>query len=416
MVDVTLAYPGVEIIDVSTPTTVVTPYGVCYMLVSANKGTPKKLTEIPTLDYFHQIFGDDSPSAKYVNSFFVNLLNSNVRLFVYRVNPNQGDPASNPNGGSTVSISPYSRGFSSAYGDGTQSANPSPLQPVLNDWLEAINTIDPSANPGGILIAPEAFETLNIASRNSIVAAFNSFCDLAKDSYWLSIADLSPFNKSLAEAITDALSYTSPDGSVSVYQPFYYNSLDVLLLPSAAMAAISLSIWSTGAYYTAPAGLEYTIKDCDRLGYAVSSKEYGTAHQNGINLIRYFVNNGFAPYDCITRSNAEEYIQIPSVVCFKIVAYLLKIELLTLVFQSLKGEADLITIAEATINRVLFSCWQAGYLVGRNITDAYEVNQVSADFPKPSNATLTYEVGVRPAYSVIKYRVFLRNLLALPIA
>lgn len=416
MVDVTLAYPGVEIIDVSTPTSVVTPYGVCYMLISANKGTPKRLTEVPTADYFDQMFGDDSPSKKYVTSFFLNLLNNNVRLFVYRVNPNQGDTPSNPNGGSMVSISPFSRGFSTAYGDGTQTAIPVPLQPVLNDWLEAINTIDPTVNPGGIIIAPEAFETLNLQSRNQIITALNNFCDLAKDSYWLSIADLSPFNTSLSDAVTDSLSYNSPDGSVSVYQPFYYNALDVLLLPSAAMAAISLSIWSTGAYYNAPAGLDYTIKDCDRLGYAVSSKEYGTAHQKGINLIRYFVNTGFCPYDCITRSNAEEYIQIPSVVCFKIVAYLLKLSLLSLVFQSLKGEADLITVAEATINRVLFSCWQAGYLVGRNITDAYEVRQVSADFPKPSNATLTYEVGVRPAYSVIKYRVFLRNLLALPIA
>lgn len=384
MADLTDIYPGVEVIDVSTPTTILTPYGVCVMLVSASSGTPQSLKEVYSLEAFRIEYGSDSDSDKYVKSFFSNLSNPNVRLMIFRVNKKDVDDT--------------------------------PLPATLQNWLDAFDLIDPAFNPGGLIICPEAFESLTAnADRVKIVKAMDEFCTLGNESYWQSIADLGANLTSLSEAINDRNTYISNKGNVSVYTPAYYNIDDELVLPSAAMAAISLSIWATGAYYMAPAGHKYPIKGCEWLSFDVPKSDYALAHDSGLNLIRYFNNVGYLPYDCVTLSSATEYLQIPSVVCFKVVAYLLSNELISLVFQPLKGAADLVATAEASINRVLFSCWQSGYLVGQTIEDAYEVKQINAVIPSPDNATLSYEVAVRPAYSIIKYRVFLSNLLSIRI-
>lgn len=376
MADLTVLYPGVTVTDVSTPTSTVTPYGVCYMLIGGITGIDKTLTEIVSVDSFDTLFPTTHPSKKYVKAFFDNLTNTSVRLFVYKVN---------------VTTTPA----------------------VKADYIAAFSAINPLANPGGLIIAPEAFEVFTTAAdRVEIVTAMDTFCSLTADSYWQGIADLKISLTTIELAITDLANYASARGNISVYAPAYVNDSDQDMEPSAAMAAISLSIWANGAYYEAPAGHKYPIQGLKSLKYQTVRGKYSLAHAANINLIRYFNGIGYVPYDCMTLSTTPEFKQIPSVICFKIVAYMLASELQKLVFSSLKGTGDLVAVAEATINRILFSAWQSGLLVGTTAEDAYDIAALTPSLPDPLNATLAYSVGIRPAYSVIKYRIHLRNLLS----
>lgn len=383
MVNVTVGFPGIQVIDSTTPTNIVSPYGVGIILGSANEGTIQALFPINSLEDFTDEFGTDSPSGKYITSYFANTSNNNVRLYFYRVN------------GETASV---------------------PDTPVIADYTDALDAIDPNFNPGGLIIAPEAFETLSDAERKILSDAMRDFCDYdTTGSLWFGIVDIKPTVVSINEAVTDKTNtFTAAKGQLFTYFPHYYNASDVLLLPSAAMMAIILNVWSSGSYQEVPAGLEYVIADCSRLAVNVKVTERSIAHTNNINLIRYFNNIGYAPDDSLTLSSSKEYYYINSVVCFRIVIYMLIIGMEPYVHDSISGNSAILLTAIGTVVRILQSALDSGYLTrqeGAPITDAYVIETVNAGLPEPGNSVLVIRCSVRPAYTLQKIAIYISNTL-----
>lgn len=387
VLSVSVDFPGVEVIDLTSPTDIVSPYGVGIILGSAKKGvTTLKL--VSSVEDFITEFGDDSPSLKYIQAFFSNLLNSSIRLYFFRVNSGTGGTA-------TVAT------------------------PTM--YITAIGTLDPQFNPGGLIAAPEAFETFsavaNVADRKNIANAMKTFCDFDSGSMWLAIGDIHPLITNITDAVAEAkATFVASRGEIFVYAPFYKLADDTtILLPSAARMAITLSLWASGAYYTVPAGKKYPIKDAASLGYVVPKNQRTIAHTGNVNLIRYFENYGYAADDSITVSTNKEYYQINSVVCYRIVAYLIEQAVEEFIHEPIAGNADLLLRVESAVNRTCFDAWNSKYLVG-NISgeDAQRAFKVTADvnsLPDPSNAVLEVMTEVRPAYSLQKVVIYIRNIL-----
>lgn len=373
--NIQIDYPSVEVIDDTRATSAVTPYGVCLMLgggtTSANDKVPTLITDVTD---FSTKIGDASASKKYVEAYFANLTNTGVRLYFYKVNT-----------GTTP--------------------------PVAADYTTAIAAIQASFNPGGIIIAPEFFETITAgADITAFGTALDSFCNTDNESYWISIVDLPNTITTIADAVTAKNLFSSPKGNLIIYQPWYYKSA-VKMLPSAAMAAICLSIWGGGNYSQPPAGTAYKIQDATSLGYTLSKANLATAHSSGINAIRSFPQYGFIPYDTITIANSVEYFQINSVVCFKIVFFLIEQEMIPFVHAPIAGDVEIMTQIEAALNRILNAAWESGYLAGENQLDAFEVKATVQTLPPPNNAQLTFDCAVRPSYALQKIKVYLKNIL-----
>lgn len=373
--DIQIDYPSVEVIDDTRATATVSPYGMCIMLGSGTTTiNDKTLAIITDVTDFSTKIGDASPSKKYVEAFFANLSNNGVRLYFYKVNV------------------------------GTTPA-------VAADYNTAIAAIPNNINPGGIVIAPEFFETISTDPEvTSFGSALDTFCNTDNESYWISIVDLPTTITTIAEAVTAKGRFTSAKGNLIVYQPWYYKAA-VKTLPSAAMAAIALSAWSGGSYSNVPAGLSYPIQGITSLGYTLSKANLATAHSSGINAIRSFPQYGFIPYDSITISPNVEYFQINSVVCFKIVFYLVENEMMPFIHAPIAGDVELMAQVEAALNRILNACWESGYLAGDNQNEAFEVKGTVQTLPPPNNAILTFECAVRPSYALQKIKIYLRNKL-----
>lgn len=384
-INISVDFPGVEVIDATQPTSIVSPYGVAIILGSASTGDIRSLKLIPTLEEFTSIFGEDSPSEKYIDAFFKNLTNTSVRLYFYRVNDDDVDDE--------------------------------PLPPVAADYVTAMGAtgINKEFNPGGLIIAPEAFETMNATDRKLVADAMVTFCTFDDGSLWLSIMDLSPTNTTITDAASDkTTNYVATRGQGFVFFPHYYNNANVLLVPSAALAAKYLSLWSSGRYYDVVAGSEFDIDDCNRLAVIVKKNERSTAHSSNINLIREFVGIGFAPDDSITLSSTKEYYHINSVVCFRIVAYILETEMEAYVHSSIKGNAEIITQVVARLNRVLNDALISGYLAraeGRPLSDAFTVSPLIETLPPPDNSVLSVQCAVRVPQVLQKIVIYLRNIL-----
>lgn len=386
--EVTVGFPGVDIIDQTQLTSIVSPYGVGLILGSANQGTIQQLYKVNSYVDFQTHFGTDSPSDKYIKSFFDNRRNQNIALYFYRVNPDTVTPGT-------------------------------PEDPIATDYVDALTTdIDVGFNPGGIVIAPEAFETYDQAERKTISDAMASFCNYdTRKSYWVGLPDLPVTVTDINTAVAEkTATLTATKGQLFTYTPHYRNldSTPKTLLPSAAMMAIILSLWASGQYYQVPAGSDYTILDFKEPGYAIKQTQWSVAHQGNINLIRLFTNIGYAPDDAITLSPSKEYYHINSVVCFRIVIYMLQLELQPYVHKALSGDTELLSQAVAACIRVLQTALDSGYLVkrqGRPTTDAYTVDLDVQNLPDPGNSVAVIQVAVRPAYALQKIVVYIRNTL-----
>lgn len=375
--DIRIDYPRVELIDGTSSTPVVNPYGMAIMLGAGTTTTnDKKLVVINDITDFSTKIGDTSVSKKYVEAFFENTDNAGVKLYFYKVNT-----------GSTPA--------------------------VAADYNTAIAGIDPTVNPGGIVISPEFFDTITVsADITSFTTALDNFCNTENESYWISIVDIPSTVTAMADAVTARNLITSNKGNLITYHPWYYKSA-VKMLPSAAMAAICLTAWAGGRYNVPPAGIDFAIQGATALGYQLTKANLTTAHSSGINAIRSFPNYGILPYDTITLSNTVEFFQINSVVCFKIVFYLVQGVMFPFVHSSISGNVEVLAQAEAALNSVLNSAWTSGYLVGINQVDAYDVKASLETLPPPDNATLTFDVAVRPAYALQKVKVYIKNVLGL---
>lgn len=379
-------FPGVQVEDKSQPINRSFPFGVCYMLGSATKGTSKVLVKINDLAEFRNLFGTESDSDPYVNAFFQNA-NSQVDLMFYRVNEGEGVS-------SEIAI--------------------------YTDFIEAIQDLDPTLNPGGILIAPEFFINASFTDSNRLAftTAVDKFCDTANDSYWIAFVDTKPTHTLATEVVTDRKNnLISLKGNLFTYAPCYYDSDDEILVPSAAMAAITLSLWSNGEYYLTPAGSKFPIQGIKSLVWNPSKSDLTLFHNEGVNAIRYFNNiSSYVPYDSISVSSSVEFFQLNSVVCYKVVAFLLYEAVFPLVHSSLFGTAEALTSIEAVINKALYDAWVSGYLVGRNATEAFDVVPDIQRLPNPNSAIVNYQVSVRPSYSIQKIVIYLQNVLAQPLA
>lgn len=382
MAVLTIDFPGIKIIDQSVVTNRAFPFGVCYIIGSATTGISKKLTKITDKDQFVTLFGTLSESQKYIESFFLNLT-GRVDLYFYRVNA-----------GSGVTNVPA----------------------VQTDYLTAITALDFNKEPGGIIICPEYWENelFDEDDRAEIATAIDTFCTTDSGSYWISFVDT---NSTLITANTVVTArkndFVSPKGNLYVYAPSYTNTADVLMAPSAAMAAISLSLWSTGQYFLTPAGSQLGIKGIKSLSWNPTKTDLTLFHAEGVNAIRYFSNtDSYVPYDSISVSDSVEYFQLNSVVCFKVVAFLLYEAVLPLVHSSLYGTAEALTRIEAVINKVLYDSWISGYLVGRNANEAFDVQSNIQTLPAPNSAIVSFACSVRPSFSIQKILIYLQNVLA----
>lgn len=375
-------FPGVQVVDQSQPITRSFPFGVCYMLGSATTGESLKLVAINDYDQFVTLFGNASDSDKYVKAFFENS-NGRVDLMFYRVNEGSG------------------------------------VSSVLaehDDFMLAIDAIDSTLHPGGIIIAPEYFESNSYeeTERLAFATALDSFCNTDEGSYWISFVDARPTAMSAQAVVTDRKNnFISPSGNLFVYAPSYLNFDDDLMVPSAALAAISLSLWSEGQYNLTPAGSSFPIKGVKALSWNPNKTDLALFHKEGVNAIRHFNNiAAYVPYDSISVSGAMEFYQLNSVVCYKVVAFLLYEAVFPLVHTSLSGTAEALTNMEAVINKTLYDAWNAGYLVGRNANEAFDVQTDIERLPAPNQAIVNFICSVRPSYSVQKIVIYLRNTLA----
>jgi hypothetical protein len=357
----TSAIIGVSIFDITRSGTRQTPFGRCLMFGSGTVGAVGMYT-ITSLADFDTKIGAASASRKHVKTFFDNLGNPGIELLFYKVQ-NVATAA------------------------------------VIADYTTAVDAVNPLAYNGGVVIAPEVYESLVIAQRKTFWDKLESFCDFLKGSIWVHFCDINPTpaNPSESDLISEKNgNYTSTMSGFCFYgKGFRQETGEVAISASPAMAAVWLTNSSLRGLYRTPAKLPLT-------GYSrlVSNFiNYDTIIKAGINPI--ILDDGiFQSFSAVGANNKPGFYHFVSVVCYKAVAFFCANAMKAFVNAEVAGEDNILSIAQAVLQTELQNCWQIRKLLtGQTNDEAYKVTTTVVPGTTVVENDLIFEVELKPSYS-----------------
>lgn len=296
--------------------------------IAASSPTPPDVpTQVIDLKDFITKFGATNPNAKYVKTFFREK-RGGVLFF--------------------TGISP------------AVAANP----PTVADWTATISDAFSPELPAGVVVAPEAFQTMTTqADRTSVATAIQGLVS-RPDFEWAGMIDSGPtltINSAAAMRAERSL-YSSGRGDLSYWGP-HIESLDGEDIPSAiAVAAHYQRKIRDRGIGEPPGGTTYPLTSARDVMFRVTQAEQDVANPLGVNCIRRFPNAGVVVWGARTMSVSPYYTFVNGVTVLKVAAKQIEAAYQSQVFQSINGLGLVTARLIETANQIFLQLWGQGAL------------------------------------------------------
>lgn len=307
-----------------------------YMFGTSASGTTNEPTLVTSVSDFTNQFGT-SPSTKAVKLFFRN--NSQGILYFVKVATGVDDAAQATN---------YVSAIESTFD-------------YEEDW------------PQGFIIAPEAFETLDLATQRLAVA--NAMHTLAADKNydWFAILDCAPTTDTVSELQTEAATYVAPQGHSAYYAPHLVDLEGQIVAPSAAIAGIATRRFREEGFHQPFAGAKYPIAGVLDVAVKYGNQEQETLNPLGVNLIRNLRNKGVVCWAMRTRSADSFYRFVNTRIVMNVLNGTLRRGFDFDLFSAIDGQGVLLSRIEETARAVCDQLWRGKALFGNDPSEAYQV-------------------------------------------
>lgn len=253
------------------------------------------------------------------------------------------------------------------------STNPTILSST--DYISAIGSTFQAEESWkqGFVIAPEAYQSLTVASEILAVSnAINILCSNV-DFDWIGIIDNSAPATSIQALQTEGQSLVSPKGHLVYYAPFLVD-LEANTVPSSAAIA---GIWTKRireqGIQQPPAGKLYPIQGVTDVKQSYSNADQNILNPLNINLVRNLRNKGIVSWGMRTRSNDSYYTQCVTRVIMAVLNGTLRDAFDSELFTSIDGHGTLLLRMEETARSVCRRLWQTGSLYGETEVEAFAV-------------------------------------------
>lgn len=234
---------------------------------------------------------------------------------------------------------------------------------------------DPELDEQGFIIAPEAFQTLtNQGQRTSVALIMENVA--STESYdWMAFADSGPSAdiNNHEKAKREGLLYTTPRGHLAYFFPYLLTVEDLVVPPSAAVAAIALRRYADQGFIQPPAGAQYPVKGVKDAVVRVVKAQQAAINPLGINCIRYFPNQGTLVWGSRTRSSNPYYRFINTRIILNVIIGTLRGAFDSIIFTAVDGQGVLFSRIRETAYSVLYRVWAGGGLYGATPSDAFYV-------------------------------------------
>jgi uncharacterized protein len=284
----------------------------------------------------------------------------------------------------------------------TVSSTPLLSAPLAQQFITAIQrSFDPDFDPKGFLIAPEAFATLTEQSdRLNVGIAMENHCS-SEGFDWKCLVDSGSMTliNSVEKANVEGQLYTTARGHLSYFYPYVRNLQGSLVPPSPVVAGIAIRRYRDQGFQQPPAGGQYPVKGVSDVALRIGKAQQAVSNPLGINLIRYFPNQGVLVYGARTRSSNPYYRFINTRVILNVLIGTLQQAFQTEVFSAIDGQGVLFLRLRQTAEAICYQMWDGGALFGAQPEDAFKVicdrsNNPALDL---ENGVVRLDVYVVPA-------------------
>lgn len=277
-----------------------------------------------------------------------------------------------------------------------------------HDYVWTIeNAFDPDEHSQGFLIAPEAFGTLNQASRLVVASSLES--KAASEGFdWVTLIDAGHDTTTPALAKTEGELITTTHGHAAYYFPYLQDLEDAWVPPSAGIAAIACARYAAAGFREPPAGASYPIAGVQAVQYTVKRQHQEELNPAGINCLRRLPGQGILAYGARTRAASPYYRFVNTRVILNVLIGTLRHAFDSVIFTAVDGQGILFMRIRETCNAICYRMWQAGALFGATPTEAFYVRCDTSN-----NPALDLEAGiVRADLYVVPVPTFERLLIS----
>lgn len=283
----------------------------------------------------------------------------------------------------------------------TLSSTPVTQRPIFAQYIEAMSrAFDPDIHSQGILIAPDAFESLEDQhERVAVGAAMEALCS-AEGFAWNCFVDVgSPAHVvNIAQADAESALYTSAEGHTAFYSNYLIDLEGRQVPPSPAVAAIFLARAADEGFQQPPAGGKYPIKGISGLVWQITKSQQAVSNPLGNNLLRLLPNQGNLVYGARTRSASPFYRFVNTRIILNVLIGTLRTAFDQLVFSAVDGQGVLFSRIRETAEAICYRLYVGGALFGATPEEAFFVQCDAGNNPNLDleNGIVRADVYVAP--------------------
>lgn len=227
--------------------------------------------------------------------------------------------------------------------------------------------------PQGFVIAPEAFRSFTTGLDRVTVGAAMENLVSNKRRDWVAIIDPGPGLNTVEQYKADAQPYSSPQGHVCYYLPYFVDLEGTTVPPSAAIAGINSLRFSQQGYHQPAAGPSFPVAGVVDVTSKLGYQEQSVLNPLGINVIRKLQNKGICVWAMRNRTEDAFYRFTVHRVIMNVLNGTLRRALDFELFNSIDGAGVRLERIEETCRAVCRQMWIAKALFGEEADEAYQV-------------------------------------------
>lgn len=338
------------------------------------------------------VYADVSPTAQELIDGFVAAINSSaVATSVTAFDPQPADMKFRIKGNAEEVVFTLSAPTAPVSATLTKTDD---ISSVKGDFIWACeNAFDPDMHAQGILIAPQAFQSIALqADRIAVGTAMENLCS-TEGFDWLTFIDNGSTILTNAQADAEGDLYVTARGHLAYFYPYVSmidaGSLPVLVPSSAGIAGMGLLKMGREGFNQPPAGVPYPLKGVTDVAVRVKRQQQAVLNPQGINVIRYLPNKGVVVYGSRTRSVNPYYRFITTRIILNVLIGTLRNAFDNFIFSGVDGRGIFRTRVRETAEAVCFRLWDGGALYGASPSQAFFV-KCDAE----NNPDLDLEAGI----------------------
>jgi uncharacterized protein len=249
----------------------------------------------------------------------------------------------------------------------------SPTSPTATDFIQAIEkSFD--ADDGwqqGFLIAPEAFQSLPLASDRLAVGNAMDLLVRSEGFDWVGLVDNHPSVTSSAQLNTDSAQYVSAIGHIAYFAPYLVTFEDTTIPASAVVAASAAKKYSQAGFQEPIGGTKYKLSSVKDVAVKYNNQQQNQLNPLGINLVRNLKRKGVCIWGMRSKASDISYRFIHTRVIMNVVNGSLRNAFDDFPFSSVDGIGLRLHLIEQRAHSLGIRLWQGGAFFGGSPEEAF---------------------------------------------